>query len=94
MREWDMHDPGAAPVVEEHDRLAIGTEVTGEVVCHHHYGLGVRLDERDEYAHVDIISIGLPDRGGPADFPPIGSRVRGKVLGYAGDQLKLILRRE
>ena len=92
--EWDMHDPGAAPFIEEADRLPVGTAVTGVVVCHHHFGLGVRLDDRDEYAHVDIISIAPPPKRlkGPEEFPPIGSRVSGKVLGYSGDQLKLTLR--
>jgi hypothetical protein len=87
-----MHDPGAAPIVEEQNRLMTGTHVTGEVVCHHQYGLGVRLDGRNEYAHVDITAIGLAEGRGQEDFPPFGSRVRGTVLGYSGDQLKLTLR--
>jgi hypothetical protein len=29
---------------------------------------------------------------GPEDYPPIGSMVRGRVLGYSGDQLRLTLR--
>jgi hypothetical protein len=65
MGEWDMHDAGAAPVVDENDRLAVGTSVTGIVVCHHHFGLGVRLDGRDEYGHVDITAIApLPQWSG------------------------------
>jgi ribosomal protein S1 len=89
-----MHEPGAAPVVDERSRLATGARVTGEVVCHHHFGLGVRLDGREEYGHVDITAIGSTRLSRPGDFPPIGSQVTGRVLGYSGDQLKLALREE
>jgi hypothetical protein len=41
MGEWDMHDAGAAPVVDEKDRLPVGTKATGVVVCQP--GLGTRL---------------------------------------------------
>jgi hypothetical protein len=61
MAEWDMHDPGAAPVVDEGDRLPEGTRVKGVVVCHHPFGLGMRLSGRDECGHVDIISIAPPN---------------------------------
>jgi hypothetical protein len=93
-----MHDPGAEPL-PLNARLDSGVEVTGVVVCHHHFGIGVKLDGRDEYAHVDIISI---DPGGPpldeTLFPPVGSTVTGTVLGYTPDdgkppgQLRLRLR--
>jgi hypothetical protein len=94
--EWDMHNPGAAPVVDEDDRLPEGMLVRGVVVCHHQFGLGVRLHGRDEYGHVDIISIAPPGvrLAGPQDFPAIGAEVAGRVLGYSGDQLKLSLRGE
>jgi hypothetical protein len=92
---WDMHDVGAAPVIPESNRLAVGQRVSGVVVCHHHFGLGVRLHDRNEYGHVDIPQIAAqastPLRG-PADYPPIGVKVEGRVLGYSGDQLRLTLR--
>lgn len=96
MGEWDMHNAGAAPVVDENDRLSVGSKVRGVVVCHHEFGLGLRLDGRDEYGHVDIIAIAPPDvqLAGPQDFPPIGTEVAGRGLGYAGDQLRLSLREE
>lgn len=64
------------------------------VVCHHVYGLGVRLDEGD-YAHVNIDEITDRPLAGPQDFPPVGSQVSGTVLGYSGmhQQLRLSLRR-
>jgi hypothetical protein len=93
MGEWDMHNVGAVPVVDENDRLAAGTRVTCVVVCRHEFGLGVRLDGSGEYAHVDIIAIAPPDvrLAAPQDFPPIGTNVAGRVLGYAGAQLRLSL---
>jgi predicted RNA-binding protein with RPS1 domain len=96
MGEWDMHDVGAVPFVDENDRLAAGTKVTGVVVCHHEFGLGVQLDGRGDYGHVDIVAIAprYVRLAGPQDFPPIGTEVAGRVLGYAGDQLGLSLREE
>jgi predicted RNA-binding protein with RPS1 domain len=89
-----MHGPGHAPVLDEQDRLATGARVTGEVVCHHHFGLGVRVDDRDEYGHVDITAISPREvqLRCPEDFPRLGTRVEVRVLGYSRDQLRLSLR--
>jgi hypothetical protein len=92
-----MHDAGSAPVIPEADRLAVGDRVSGVVVCHHHFGLGVRLDDRNEYGHVDIPQIAARASTrlhGPEDYPPIGAAVVARVIGYSGDQLRLTLREE
>jgi predicted RNA-binding protein with RPS1 domain len=82
----------AIPSVTEARRLEEGRNVTGVVVCHHPFGLGVRLEDREEYGHVDVPQIRDGVVRGVEDYPPVGERVRGRVLGHAGDQLRLTLR--
>jgi hypothetical protein len=91
--DWDMHEHGAE-LTKPH-RLAEGTPISGIVVCHHPYGLGVYLEDRDEYGHVNITAIGTGPLRGPQDFPPIGALVNGTVLGYSGQhaQLRIALHR-
>jgi hypothetical protein len=80
-----MHDHGADLARAEDDRLKEGERVAAVVVCHHVFGLGVYVDARDEYGHMDI-----PFKG-PEDYPPIGAAVEASVFGYSGDQLRLAL---
>ena len=91
-RTFDMHEEGAVQPVPVHQRLAAGQAVSGVVVCHHPFGVGVRVDERGEYGHVDVSQISGGIINGPDDYPQLGDRVRARVLGYAGDQLRLSLR--
>jgi hypothetical protein len=67
-------------------RRTEGEQVRGIVVCHHVYGLGIYLPDRDEYGHVNITAIKPPGEriDGPADFPPVGGPIEGTVLGYTG----------
>ena len=92
---WDMHDHGDEIRKPEGERSSEGEEVQAVVVCHHHFGLGLYIPNRDEYAHVNITSVKAQGEriDGPDDFPPIGSHVRGIVLGYTGihDQLRVTL---
>jgi hypothetical protein len=92
---WDMHDHGDEIMKPQADRSAQGAPVVGVVVCHHPYGLGIYIADRDEYAHVNITSIKPPGEriDGMADYPPLGSRVEGTVLGYTGihEQLRVSL---
>jgi hypothetical protein len=92
---WDMHDHGGEITKPVAERRREGDNVQGVVVCHHQYGLGVYLPDRDEYGHVNITSIKPPGQriDGPADFPPIGSEVEGTVLGYTeiDSQLRITL---
>ena len=89
-----MHSHGAEIVKPDHDRLQVGATVTGVVVCHHAFGLGMFLADRDEYGHVNITEVKPGAVRGPEDFPAIGSSVEGVVLGYTGihDQLRISLR--
>jgi predicted RNA-binding protein with RPS1 domain len=91
---WDMHSHGAEIVKPEHDRLPIGATVTGIVVCHHAFGLGMFLADRDEYGHVNITEVKPGVVRSPEDFPATGSSVEGIVLGYTGidGQLRISLR--
>jgi ribosomal protein S1 len=89
---FDMHAAGAVPAIPEDQRLEQGLVVSGVVVCHHPFGLGVRLADREEYGHVDVPQISDGMIRGPEDYPAVGEHVRGRVLGYAGDQLRLTLR--
>jgi hypothetical protein len=84
----------------EGNRLASGTRVSGTVVCHHHFGLGMSVADHDAYAHVtdhdayghvNITAISRRPFRGPEDFPSVGSSVSGEVLGYTGDQLAIEL---
>jgi hypothetical protein len=90
-----MHDHGDEIRKAEAERSATGEAVRGVVVCHHHFGLGLYIADRDEYAHVNITHIKPPGEriDGPADFPPVGTEVPGVVLGYTGrdDQLRVSL---
>jgi len=88
--DWDMHsDPGST--VPEDQELPEGTRITGEVICHHAFGMGVRLDGPVQYGHVNITEISQGPLRGPEDFPPIGSHVSVVVIGYTGigGQLRL-----
>ena len=90
-----MHDHGGEITKAPVERCREGDQVHGVVVCHHHYGLGLYLPDRDEYGHVNITSIKPPGEriDGTADFPPVGSQVDGTVLGYTGidSQLRITL---
>jgi protocatechuate 3,4-dioxygenase beta subunit len=86
-----MHDHTRDLTKPDEKRFAPGTAVTGTVVCHHHFGLGMYVADHDEYGHVNITAIGPGRFRGPEDFPTIGSHVSGKVLGYTGDQLRIAL---
>ena len=90
---WDMHSRGAELFRREGDRLQAGAAVHGIVVCHHAFGMGVYLPDRDEYGHVDITAISSHRLRGPEDFPEIGSEVEATVAGYSGryDQLRLLV---
>jgi hypothetical protein len=88
---WDMHQAGACPVRPSDDRLPAGTIVTGEVVCHHPFGLGIRLHNRDECGHVDVPCVSSDPVRGPEDFPPIGMVVGAWVVGYIGANAQLRL---
>lgn len=94
---WDMHDHGADLARAQSDRLSEGAQVNGIVVCHHHFGIGIYIPDRDEYGHINLPSIGPGPLRGPQDFPPIGATVNATVFGYTGldAQLRLwIYRRE
>jgi hypothetical protein len=86
---WDMHDHGPKIVKPENERSSEGDTVNGFVICHHPFGIGVYIPDRDEYAHVDGPA---EEVRGEDDLPPIGAKVSGTVLGYSRDQLKLSLR--
>lgn len=89
---WDLHDAGADIEACRSRRLAAGTEVSAEVICHHPFGLGVRIVAFGELGHLDIDAI-QPARGtivDPLTYPEIGSQIPAIVLGYSGqDQLRL-----
>jgi hypothetical protein len=88
-----MHDHGEDLTKPDVQRLSEGMRVSAVVVCHHDFGLGVYIAERDHYGHVDITLVGPPDvtLHGPEDFPPIGSTVEAAVLGYSGGAAQLRL---
>jgi hypothetical protein len=89
---WDMHERGDERVRSKANRLAAGARVAGGVVCHQVYGLGMYIDDRDEYGHVDIPFIKPGRIWCPEDFPPIGSRVEGIATGYTpSGQLRVVL---
>lgn len=88
---WDMHDHTHDLATPDDQRLPPGTPVSGTVVCHHHFGLGMYVADQDTYGHVNITAIGPGPFRGPEDFPSVGSSVSGKVLGYTGDQLRIAL---
>jgi hypothetical protein len=92
---WDMHDRGAEIRRPAEDRLQPGTRVGAIVVCHHPFGMGVYIEERAEYGHVDIPFIAPGRLRGPEDFPPIGSQVDATVSGYTAidGQLRLYVYR-
>lgn len=88
---WDMHDHTRDLATPEGNRLSRGTAVSGTVVCHHHFGLGMYVADHDAYGHVNITAIGPGPFRGAEDFPTVGSPVSGEVLGYTGDQLRIAL---
>jgi ribosomal protein S1 len=91
---WDMHGHGEELKRQAGAQRSKGASVTGTVVCHHPFGLGVHIDDCNEYGHVNITEIGVDPLRGPEDFPPIGSVVTATVLGYTGihAQLRLTLK--
>ena len=87
-----MHDDTAAGVDEER-RLNVGTFVRGVVVCHHPFGVGIYLDDEDQYGHVDVSHIRDGLVRGSEDYPGLGVRTSAVVLGYSGlGQLRLTTR--
>ena len=91
---WDMHDHGEELTRQAAAQRSEGATVTGTVVCHHPFGLGIHIDDGNEYGHVNITEIGVDPLRGQEDFPPIGSVVTATVLGYTGihAQLRLTLK--
>ena len=89
---WDMHNAGADIEARRSRRLDAGLEVSAEVICHHPFGIGVRMVAFGELGHLDVVAI-QPTRGtivDPSTFPEVGSQIRVVVLGYSGqDQLRL-----
>ena len=77
-----MHNEDALEPLPEQQRLPCGQVVR----------LGIRLNGRDKYGHVDVPQIGDGIIKGPEDYPAIGATVRGRVLGYHSLQLRLSLR--
>lgn len=90
---FDMHDDRAAISVRAEDRLDTGMAVSGFVVCHHEFGIGVYVGAHDQWAHVDVPHIQDGFLSGTNDYPAIATEVQGHVLGYSGSgQLRLSLR--
>jgi predicted RNA-binding protein with RPS1 domain len=88
---WDMHEQVSSPAPPL-PGLRVGEQVTGWVICHHPWGLGLRIDRTGQYGHVDVPHINAEGVGGIADYPAIGQTVRAVVLNYAGNgQLRLSL---
>jgi hypothetical protein len=84
----DLHDKQHAPIAEV--EIPAGSVVEVTVVCHHPFGLGVWVEEHDQFGHVNVPTI----LDGPIrdfeDYPRIGGRRRAVVLGYSGSsQLRL-----
>jgi hypothetical protein len=93
MTDWDMHEDPATSVSEDHE-LPAGAIVHTTVICHHPFGIGVRLADGTQYGHVNVPVITDGPLQGPADYPPIGHTAPAVVLGYSGSgQLRLTLRR-
>jgi predicted RNA-binding protein with RPS1 domain len=89
---WDMHSDPAALVPEDH-RLPAGTLVQATVICHHPFGIGVRLTDGTQFGHVNVPEITDAAIRGIEDYPPIGLTTAAAVLGYRGTgQLRLSLR--
>jgi hypothetical protein len=64
-----MHDAGADIDARRSWWLAISEEVCAEVVCHHPFGIGVRIVARDELGHLDVTAI-RPTHGTTVDDRP------------------------
>jgi hypothetical protein len=56
---WDMHGHGEELKRQSAVQRLRGASVTGTVVCHHLFGLGVHIDDGNEYGHVNITEIGV-----------------------------------
>lgn len=92
MADWDMHSDTDTRV-DPTRRLAEGTFVRGKVICHHPFGIGVHVDEADQYGHVDVPFIRDGVTRGVEDYPLIDQIISGVVLGYDGfGQLRLTTR--
>jgi hypothetical protein len=68
-----MHDLGAVPPVPDEQQFAQGQRVRGVVVCHHSFGIGIHVGERDQYGHVDVPQISEGVIRGPEDYPRLGA---------------------
>jgi hypothetical protein len=78
--EWDMHaDPGVR--VRADRQLPTGTAVIGVVICHHGFGLGLRIDEYGQYGHVDVPEISAGGVAGRQDYQAIGAVTPATVIG-------------
>jgi len=89
---WDMHEDPATQVPEEH-RLRAGARVSVTVVCHHPWGVGIRLTDGTQYGHVDVPFIRDGPIRGPQDYRPIGQTMPAVVIRYSGSgQLRLSMR--
>ncbi len=53
MTDWGMHEGPRTQVPAEH-RLPAGAKVFVTVVCHHPWGIGIRLADGTQYGHVDV----------------------------------------
>lgn len=92
MTGWDMHEDPATLVPRDH-QLPPGTTVEATVICHHPWGIGVKLADGTQYGHVNVPVISDGRIGGPEDYPPIGHSTAAMVLGYSGaGQLRLSTR--
>jgi hypothetical protein len=90
--DWDVHADPATHVPEEH-QLRAGTRVSGTVICHHPFGLGIRLTDCNQCGHVDVPLIRDGPIRGPEDYPPIGRTAPAVVIRYdVLGQLRLSLR--
>jgi predicted RNA-binding protein with RPS1 domain len=87
----DMHDQGVVPPPPDDERFGAGEIVRGVVICHHSFGIGIRVAERDQYGHVDVSQISWGVIRGREDYPPLGTVVEARVLGYSGAQTQLQL---
>ena len=92
--QWDMHTAGPEILAARTACLPDGVEVVAEVICHHAFGIGVRLVEHFDFAHLDVPAI-RPTSGDLVNkltFPPVGSRIKAVVLGYTGTDQQMRLR--
>jgi predicted RNA-binding protein with RPS1 domain len=88
----DMHEDPAPQVPREH-RLPAGARVSATVLCHHPWGVGIRLADSTQDGHVDVPFIRDGPVRGPQDYPPVGQAMPAVVIRYSGTgQLRLSMR--